>query len=278
MSRYCYNVDVRTSNTPRQTSEITVATANTHFGYVIKEAGGLEPFEQYAPDILLLQEVANPKDELEEQLGRANYTLIHAIDEFGLTIALCNDSNLELVADSIETRELGKMGLLERRLAQKWAKHSHAITGHGMLSATFRTEDGHPVTVVSTRITVSSNRIARKRQIAQMSQELQKPNFAGPLIIGGDMNHFPRPQQVDLSMYDDAHLRQVNLGNQPTWQAPDSTLYRLIARVRRQSIENLSAQLDALLYREGELELSNVAVVNTISDHRAIVGKFKLKA
>src|SRR5260370_31876947 len=72
--------------------EFTIASANVHFGDAVRADGGLEPVGRHAPDILLLQEVTNPKVELELQLGKANYNLVHAAGEFGLAMAIYSDS------------------------------------------------------------------------------------------------------------------------------------------------------------------------------------------
>lgn len=74
-----------------------------------------------------------------------------------------------------------------------------------------------------------------------------------------------------------AELQAIDLDHEPTWRARNSKFYRAIARVRRQRLEDLHAQLDALLYGKG-LEANSVKVVDTVSDHRAIVATFMVTA
>lgn len=256
--------------------QITIATANTHFGDVIRVDRGLDPLKKLKPDILLLQEVINPTAELKRQLGKANYTLVHTAGEFGLAMALRVDSGLRIASEPARTIKLQQMAAIERNLAQRFAKRPHGMNEHGMQTVKFKTKDGHLITAVNTRVTVPSNHIARRRQVAKIGKELEGAYYTGLLILGGDMNHFPGPQQIDKDMYRKAGLRQVDLSNEPTWRARNSKLYRAIARVRRQSLEDLYAQLDALLYRGEELELDHVEVVDTVSDHRAIIARFQL--
>ncbi len=256
-------------------SQVIIATANVHFGDAIRVDGGLESLRPYQPDILLLQEVTNTAEELKRQLSKAGYSLIHFASNFGLAIAVRVGSGLQAVPDSARTHQLQKMGYIEYKWAQRFAKYPHQMDAHGMQAVKFKTPSGQVVTVVNTRTTVSSNRIARKRQVTNMGIELADPYYAGLLVVGGDMNHFPGPGRIDRVMRQKAGLKQVDLGNQPTWRARNSKLYRTIARVRRQPLESLYAQLDTLLYRGG-CELIEIKVVDILSDHRAIVGKFEL--
>lgn len=255
--------------------QIAVATANTHFGDAIRFGGGLDALRTYKPDILLLQEVTNSADELVRQLGRANYRLVHFAAEFGLAIALRANAKLSAVPHPARTFQLQKMGPIEYKLAQRFAKSPHRMHAHGMLAAQFATAQGQRITVVTARTTVAANRIARSRQIAKMGKLLEAPYFSGAVIVGGDMNHFPGPQPADTKMQQNAGLQRVELGAQPTWRAPTTKLYRMLARARRQPLANLRAQLDALLYR-GALVLTDVRLANIPSDHRAIIGWFAL--
>jgi len=258
------------------TCAVTIATANIHFGDAIRLDGGLDSLLAYAPDILLLQEVTNPVEELERQLSKISYSLVHFAPEFGLAIALWGRSKLRFVPGTIRTQLLQKMGAVENRLAQRFAKQSHAMNAHGMQAAQFKVARGHTLTVVNTRTSVSSNRIGRKRQLVRMGNTLKAPYYSGAVVMGGDMYHFPEPQRMDRAMRQKADLRQVNLNGEPTWRARNSKLYRLVARVRRQPLEDLEAQLDVLLYR-GAFEPIDVRVVDIMSDHRAIVARFVLK-
>lgn len=253
----------------------TAATANIHFGDSIRLNGGLDALRTYAPDVLLLQEVTNPLNELVRQLGKANYGLIDFAPEFGLAIALRLNSNFSAIPNSIKAYELQKMSSIEYRLAQRFARHSHKMIAHGMQALQLKAQHGSSLTVVNTRTTVSSNRIGRAVQITRMGNELTKPYYAGALIVGGDMNHFPGPQWIDRNMHKKTGLKQVDLGGEPTWRARNSRLYRTIARTRRQPLETLQAQLDTLLYR-GEIEPVDTKIVDILSDHRAIVGRFAL--
>jgi len=258
-------------------SELTIATANVHFGDMIRQDGGLDPLEEYTPDILLLQEVINPQAELQTQLGKANYRLIHAASRFGLAIALRKDSHLRLVEGSVRIHELGKMGTIERALAQRWAKRPHDMTAHGMLAAQFKTPGEQKMTAISTRVTVSSNRRGRKQQIMGISQALTDPYYSGAVILGGDMNHFPEPQPIDRAMHQSADITPINLAGEPTWRAKRSPVYIAAAFIRGQRVENMSAELDALLYKPSMLTPTSIAVIDTISDHRAIVDGFRLQ-
>lgn len=259
----------------RSTSkEITIATSNIHFGDMIRAEKGLAPFRRLAPDVLLLQEVINDTIQAERRLSRAGYKLVHLAEKYGLALAIRIDSGFSVVPDSIRVRMLQPMNPLERTLAQRFAGRSHTMTAHGMQAIKLQMEGRHVLTVVNTRTTVSSNLVARSYQVARMGKELKNRYYDGPLILGGDMNHYPSAQRVDKAMRRRSGLQVVDIGGEPTWRASNAALYRILSRAKGIALEDFSGQLDALLYRGEGLGLDSTVVVDTISDHRAIVGKF----
>lgn len=253
---------------PKPEAELTVATSNTHFGDDMRPPG--------QADIVLYQEAIDTPENLEKKIGDGY--VVHAAGEYGLALAAREGSDFRLVPGSVKTHELGKMGRVERRLAQRWAGRSHEMTAHGMQSAKFRNEAGHEVTVVNTRVTVPAKPIARRRQIRRAGRILSSDEYSGNIIVGGDRNHFPGPKRSDRKMQERANLTQVDLGDQPTWRARHSRAYRALARVRRRPIESYDAQPDVLLHRGQNVTAVEARVVDTNSDHRAIIGRFRFGA
>ena len=261
---------------PRQ---IVLASANTHFGDAVRADNGLASILQHTPDILLLQEVTNTKDELQRQLHSAGFKLVHFASEFGLATAIRTSAAFSAQSGSIRTHELQRMGFVERSLAQQWARGPHAMTKHGMQATQFNDQNGHALTVVNTRLTVPLKKFARARQVAEIGRELSHPYYTGPLVVAGDMNHHPGPGKVDRRMHSKAQLNLVDLGSEPTRHVRGSKQEKYlkhIARLQGRPLEDFDAQLDAMLYRGKGLEPVEVWVVDIESDHRAVIARFTL--
>lgn len=266
-------VSNRVSNSP---GEFSIATLNTHFGDTIRAPESLNQLAELRPDVLLLQEVTNPRSELIANLRSVGYRLVHFVEKYGLAIATHELSDFAVVKRSTKSYELGEMGAIEQWLAQHWAKRPHKMTGHGLQAVKLRTKYGHVVTIGNTRTTVAANKLARERQVVLLGETLTKPYFAGSVIMGGDMNHFPSPGQIDHRMRRRAQLRTIDIKGQATWRARDTLLYRVVALSRGKRVDALEGQLDCIMYRDQWVEPGNVRVIETSSDHRMIIASFRL--
>jgi hypothetical protein len=120
--------------------QLTIATANTHWGQMLKADDGLKSVADV--DILLLQEAINIEEDDTKRLRLAGFEPVHVANMFGLAIALRVGSSLALAPNSLKERRLQRMSPIERRLTQKGAKRAHEFTEHGMIAAKFLTENG----------------------------------------------------------------------------------------------------------------------------------------
>jgi hypothetical protein len=259
-------------------SEFSVATANTHWGTMLHSESALDPL--VSADIVMLQEVIDPERDVDkERLCAAGFEVVHVVGKFGLAILRRRESDVEVVPGSLAERRLLKMDRVEYRLMQRWAQRAHGFTEHGLIAVKFTTRAGQILTVVNVHPSMPIKPIARARQVFILRSLLGDSYYSGAMVLGGDMNHYPRPGLVDEIMRSSAGLARVDLGKQPTWyvQGTNQEKYiRMLASVWRRPISEFDAQLDTVLYRGDGLELVDARVVEVESDHRAIVTKFSL--
>lgn len=255
---------------------VTVATANEQFGRMIREPGGFDAIQH--ADVLLLQEALDAPDRTEEYLRCGGFTLAHREPELGLAIAVGMDGPFYPVHASQRTIELSpaisdKGGQRESVFAKRF--RARGLIGVKLFNAFYNTE----ITVATAHPVVPVRFAARAKQIRAMGRALQDSYFAGPLILGGDMNHYPAPRAVDYDVAEAAGMERVDIGSAATWKMEGSNserLGRVAAFVTRKRLGDFDGQLDALLYRGDGMTVQDASVEEIESDHRAIIATFSI--
>jgi endonuclease/exonuclease/phosphatase family metal-dependent hydrolase len=260
--------------------QITVATANTHFGQMIRADDGLEPVAH--ADIILFQEVFNGEvNNLANRLQDTGFTLLHNAPQFGLAIALRNSSPLQFITGSAQEHRLAAMGRIERMVVEKTTGRPLTFNERGLISCTLKNSRGQHITVATTHPTtpIAAKPGARRTQITRLKDLLVDIYANDHLILGGDMNHYPNPRKIDKKLHLSTQLTPVELADEPTWYARGSKeelLFKLPAFLLRRSIDEFDGQHDIILYRRPSLEVTSLKVVDIPSDHRAIVASFSV--
>jgi endonuclease/exonuclease/phosphatase family metal-dependent hydrolase len=253
---------------PSMTSTtLTVATANTCTGELLRTPGGLEPFRTAGAGVVGLQEVFGiTEPELRAALAGAGLELTHWHAPAGLVIA--HDPRVAALAGEPLVTTLKAAGPLLR-----YSNHWHE---RAMLSAAFETAAG-PVAVSTAHLIVFARAHARTKQVRALREALEQDRLRrGPHVLMGDMNHYPRPAAADRAMHEAGGFTHVPL-HEPTWLVSGSKhewLARLAAVATRRDLASFDAQLDVVLYRD--LRLIDSTVVDVASDHRAVVCDFQL--
>lgn len=261
--------------------QITIATANTHFGQMLRTEGGLDPVAR--ADVILFQEVFNAEvDGLLRCLQKAGFTLLHCAPQFGLAIALRNGSPLQFISGSAQEHRIAEMGIIERMVIEKATGRSLVFNERGIISCTLADNRGRHTTVATAHPTtpLAIKPRARHQQIVKLKSLLNEKYTNDRLILGGDMNHYPRPRKIDMSLHRSANLTPVNLGDTPTWYVRDSKeefLFKLPSFLLRRSIDTFNGQHDIILYRQPSLRVDAIEVVDIPSDHRAIIASFSIQ-
>jgi endonuclease/exonuclease/phosphatase (EEP) superfamily protein YafD len=246
-------------------TRLTVATANTATGALLRTEGGLAPFAGAGTAVIGMQEVFRVSDEqLREALATAGLELTHWHSAAGLALAHDPAQAAPVGAPVVSTLKAAGPLL---RVSDHW--HERA-----MLSATFETTTGL-VTVSTAHLIVFARAHARTKQVRALRHALQQDRLRrGPHVLTGDMNHYPRPTGADRAMHAAGGFSQVPLAG-PTWRISGSKhewLARLAAAASRRDLARFDAQLDVVLYRE--LRLLGSAVLDIASDHQGVVCDF----
>lgn len=253
----------------------TVATANTHEGRMLRDADGLAPFTDGGVDTLLMQEVLGvDQPDLEARLLQDNYTLAHFDRPSGLAIAVNRDSAFQTQEGSERTEVLQaaeKIGEVARRLNIDMANR---LRQRGLIAVKLASAES-TVTVATTHPIVFVRALARAKQVGAIGEVLDDEYYRDdPLVVGGDMNHYPGPRKVDLRMHAATGLTAVEF-DEATWRIAGSRHHWLAAigsRVTGREIDSFDAELDAILYRG--LVAGKNSVVDITSDHRAAISDF----
>jgi endonuclease/exonuclease/phosphatase family metal-dependent hydrolase len=249
--------------------ELTVATVNTFSGRVLTLPGGLEPVAAARPDVVALQEVHHLGA---EAVGRA-------LDAVGLVpSALHLPAGLVLAHDPRRVHPAGpplRATLQPAGALLRWSDHWHE---RGALAGSYAPHDagGPAVTVATAHLIVFARAIARGNQVRRLHRALADQRLSGPLVLAGDMNHYPGPARPDRALARGLGLRHVEL-DAPTWQVRGTKhewLARAGARLTGWDVERFDAELDAVLYRD--LDPVRARVVDVASDHGAVVCTFML--
>lgn len=244
---------------------LTVATANTCTGDLLRTPSGLEPFRTAGAGLVGLQEVFGVTEEqLRTALADVGLELTHWHAPAGLVLA--HDPQVATPVGEPLVTTLKAAGPL-LRISDHWHER-------GMVSAAFETEAG-PVTFSTAHLIVFARAYARTKQVRALRAALQRePLRRGPHVLTGDMNHYPRPAAADRAMHEAGGLTHVPL-HEPTWRISGSKhewMARLAATVTHRDLSTFDAQLDVVLYRD--LRLLASAVFDIASDHRAVVCDF----
>jgi endonuclease/exonuclease/phosphatase (EEP) superfamily protein YafD len=246
-----------------------VATANTYFGRAVIEDGGLEAVA--GADVLLMQELFNPTAYgLEPRLHDLGFELLAAGGHFGLGIALRSSSAFVRTGGPARSTVLEQVGSVERKLTARFTTHPLEYSDFGVLAAQLETPAGRRLTVATTHLPVVTSFRQRARFLARLPAELANPYYDGPLILTGDMNHYPRPKKADLAFRRAAGLNAVDLTNEITWPS------KRTSHLGRELTRLLGGQLDDIVYRGAGLEFVDREVVDVSSDHRAVVATFEM--
>ena len=250
--------------------ELTVATVNTFSSRLLTLPGGLGPVLAARPDVLALQEVHHlDAGAVARVLAAAGLAPSAAHLPAGLVLA--HDPRRVRLTGPPLRATLQPAGPLLR-----WSDHWHE---RGALAASYALQgDDRPVVTVATaHLIVFARAIARGNQVRRLHRALADPRLAtGPLVLAGDMNHYPGPARPDRALARGLGLRHVEL-EAPTWRIRGSKhewLARAGARLTGWDVERFDAELDAVLYRD--LEPVRVDVVDVPSDHGAVVCRFAL--
>ncbi|WP_323096805.1 endonuclease/exonuclease/phosphatase family protein [Intrasporangium sp. YIM S08009] len=256
--------------------ELTVATVNTFSSALLTLPEGLGPVVAARPDVLALQEVHHLEAAaVARALAAAG--LVPSASHLAAGLVLAHDPRrVRLVAPPLRAT-LQPAGPLLR-----WSDHWHergALAGSYALHDDALHGDGRVVTVATAHLIVFARAIARGNQVRRLHRALADPRLAtGPLVLAGDMNHYPGPTRPDRALARGLGLRHVEL-DAPTWRIRGSKhewLARAGARLTGWDVERFDAELDAVLYRD--LEPVRAEVVDVASDHGAVVCRFALPA
>lgn len=247
-------------------------TTNTHEGRFI-ESGGLADFCDV--DVLMLQEIDANRDRLEERLHR----------QTGLRLAAYSHNKRLAIAirQDIEVADIGEHDIptaqfnlpLTEQISSD-SRLSRRLRGRGLLAVTTTVGEHSPVFVTTHPIVpvLTKKREAHLRAIPSIIDKIG----ADVLVLGGDMNHWPRPTSVDEAMSRDADLNRVYIGDIPTWEASKSTpLHRILGRSLESVGLSIDGQLDSIYWSGREsMRLLGSEVLNVASDHNAVRADFEL--
>ncbi len=249
--------------------QITVATANTFFGRTVRAYDGFKPFTN--ADILLLQEVYTPiVDSLKQHLQQAGFDLIHAGGHFGLAMALRSSNGVSLMPGTVRESVLQHVSKFGIALAKHYSRQKLEYSDRGVLAATFVTAGGIKFTIATTHLPVMTAPRKRAQFLIRLADELRNPYYNDPLILTGDMNHYPGPRSVDHAFWKIANMVAVDMQGKPTWPSKSTgALERKLGRF-------YAGQLDNVLYRGQGIESVDTQVIDVISDHRAVFANFRL--
>jgi endonuclease/exonuclease/phosphatase family metal-dependent hydrolase len=245
--------------------QLTLATANTRSGDLLRAPGGLRPLAEAGAGVVALQEVHHlTPAEVSAALADVGWRPAAVHLPAGLVLAY-DPERAQPVGGAL-TATLQPAGALLR-----WSDHWHE---RGALARHFDI-GGQRLTVATAHLIVFARAVSRGQQVRRLHRALDDPRIAtGPLVLAGDMNHYPRPARPDRALAKGLDLRHVDLDG-PTWRIRGSKhewMARAGARVLRRDLEQFDAQLDAVLYRG--LVPHPAHVLEVESDHGAVVCTF----
>nr|WP_281720480.1 endonuclease/exonuclease/phosphatase family protein [Nitrosomonas nitrosa] len=244
-------------------SHVTIGTANSYLGKMLKDPEGLKAFAD--TDILLLQEVDPVAEQIEKLIAETDFRLAQI--SVGVGLAILHRETVEPVPNlSDGLTLLQATPTYQRRILQKFREHPLQTVGRGTLQARFRTVDDQELTAVTGHANVPLKPIRRAKYVAMLADVMA--TVQGPAVLAGDMNHWPGPQAVDHEMVSRAKLERVAL-DRPTYTSLNSQ-HRWMGRLGI----NIEGEFDAMMYTPQHLEAVKSEVRDISSDHRAIVTQF----
>ncbi len=257
-----------------QMEQLTVATANTHESRMLRDSSGLVPFTERHVDVLLLQEVLGmARSEVETRLASDGFRLQHYAGEMGLAIALSTDASERFTTHSNTTEHIHQPTVIESVL-KKLQPNSHRLRQRGIIATTIQSETTQPIQIANTHPIVFVRAVSRRRQIQAIANTLDGNQRAqNRLILGGDMNHYPGPQNIDTWMQNILGLNRA-VHDRKSWPIRGSK-HEWMARIGMVATRNMGsfdADLDAILFK-GVAE-QKTAIVDIASDHRAVITTF----
>jgi hypothetical protein len=150
---------------------IKFATANAHYGELIRAKDGLIPFKDR--NVVGFQEVSRKRDDLASRLDDAGFDLtIHETD-----LALAVRSEFKVGESIIFPIERGRiMG-----------------ENHVVIATEIFDNNGNRTVAATAHPDIPLRFYARFEQGRKITKVFQDPFFEGNVILGMDANHYPRP-------------------------------------------------------------------------------------
>ena len=195
---------------------LVVATVNTYLGRTIKTARGLAPLAR--ADVILMQELFSPAGYgVETSLHSVGFELVAAEGHSGLGIAVRSDSAYRYAGGPVRSTVLEQAGRAERVLLSRLSREPLEYADLGVLAAQLDGPGGSRLVAATTHLPVVTAFRQRARFLSRLPLELADPYYDGPLVLTGDMNHWPGPRSADLAFRRRAGLAAVDLGREITW-------------------------------------------------------------
>lgn len=244
---------------------ITIGTANTYLGKMLKDPKGLESFEDV--DILLLQEADPIVDDIDDLIAHSDFRVARI--ERGVGLAILNRPTVRRVRTDCVL--LQATPPYQRYILQKFREHPLQTVGRGTLEGLFETAEGNTITTVTGHANVPVKPIRRAKYVNRLPDVMA--TIRGPAVLAGDMNHWPGPRGVDHRMVERAKMERVDIGDEPTYTSLNSQH----AWMGRLGI-NINGQFDAMMFTPQHLQVTASEVRDIpSSDHRAIVTQFTFR-
>lgn len=243
---------------------MTVATVNTYFAQALRRHGGIDAI--LPCDIIAFQELYDPSPEDERRISQLGFELVAVHGATGLGIAIRSEAHIVCKTQSIRQvilQSAGKLGVVG---ACRIAGRATEYTGHGILAAKFAVGNVH-FTLAVAHAPIVMAPWKRKPYIDALTTELADSYYDGPLIVVGDMNHYPGPHAIDAKFCKTIGLSYVAYPR-ATWPSRNAKVYERAIGLLRPGI------LDVILYREFE-EPSAVSTIDVMSDHCATRATFR---
>lgn len=263
--------------TTLQTQERTLTTAgsNMHHG----RQDDFEPFRERKLDVLLLQEIDDPRCAYEPQIGllkdrlkKSGYELVHSFGE--LAIAVAEGSGWKVRA--MYTEPIQRIGRLARALAKVAPNtFSERKFTRDAIGVTLES-DGRFVTVIDTHLTTAVHAIERYRQAIALGRVVNKIREEAfemfgeqAVVMQGDLNHFPEEGVAEWQMRRIADVERVNFGRRSTYVRGD--LKRHFYLYLWPWIIRLDSE-----YYSGHIQPKATEIVRVNSDHKSLITKWGL--
>jgi endonuclease/exonuclease/phosphatase (EEP) superfamily protein YafD len=224
---------------------IKFATANAHYGELIRSKDGLIPFRDR--NVVGLQEVSRKRDDLASRLDDAGFNLI--IHETDLAIAVRSEFKVgeSMVFPIEQGRIIGENHVvIATEIFDKNDNRTVAATAHPDIPLRF---------------------YARFEQGRKITQIFKESFFEGNVVLGMDANHYPRPLFHDRRLIQKTGFKSVTT-QEPTYILADSR-HAWLGRLRFPD-----GKMDVVLFK-GNLQELGSRVVKIRSDHGAVFADFE---